>query len=350
MDGIGEQSLTARNRFRRLVNPFAQHLGPLSDLGSDSIWHQAPLPISSVPSGLAEPLAPALPSGYRLSFQGLELLALSGPKADSPRIETQALSLLYVCAGEVHLSVDQLRWSARAGSCLVIPPGGLRWQSSAYSVVCLMLDWASVCDSLQRLSIDPLAQLPTLRGVGCPWRIEAAPGALEACLLASLDQELRLMAALLGGASHPVIRQDMAGHLFRLAVLLALPGLGSGSVLESAAQPDRQIETAFDDLIDYILANLDQPLNLTLLERRSHYGRRSLQYAFQEHFGCTATQWIRAQRLDRAHAMLLQPGPDITVAAIAKACGYRSMGLFSLEFQQRFHRKPSQLLRQCRPD
>jgi AraC-like DNA-binding protein len=36
------------------------------------------------------------------------------------------------------------------------------------------------------------------------------------------------------------------------------------------------------------------------------------------------------------------------VASIAQVCGYRSMSLFSIEFQQRFHIKPSVLLRQSR--
>jgi transcriptional regulator GlxA family with amidase domain len=36
------------------------------------------------------------------------------------------------------------------------------------------------------------------------------------------------------------------------------------------------------------------------------------------------------------------------VASIAQACGYRSMSLFSIEFQQRFHIKPSVLLREAR--
>lgn len=48
------------------------------------------------------------------------------------------------------------------------------------------------------------------------------------------------------------------------------------------------------------------------------------------------------------HQLLRNPAPGDTVASIAEASGYRSMGLFSIEFQQRFHIKPSQLLRQAR--
>jgi AraC-like DNA-binding protein len=38
------------------------------------------------------------------------------------------------------------------------------------------------------------------------------------------------------------------------------------------------------------------------------------------------------------------------VTRIALACGYRSLSLFSIEFQQRFHVKPSVLLRRTRSD
>lgn len=105
---------------------------------------------------------------------------------------------------------------------------------------------------------------------------------------------------------------------------------------------------AFEALIAYINANLDQPLNLTLLQNHIHYSRRALQYAFRQRLGCTATQWIRGQRLDKARRLLGYAAQGESVASIAQACGYRSMSLFSIEFQQRFHIKPSVLLREAR--
>ena len=51
-------------------------------------------------------------------------------------------------------------------------------------------------------------------------------------------------------------------------------------------------------------------------------------------------------RLERARRWLQQPQPGETVTRIAQACGYRSMNLFSMDFQQRFHVKPSELLRE----
>ena len=84
------------------------------------------------------------------------------------------------------------------------------------------------------------------------------------------------------------------------------------------------------------------------LERRSFYSRRALQYAFRDRLGCTATQWIRIQRLDLAQRLLLNPTPEQTVGQVARTCGYRSHSLFSVEYRQRFLVRPSEQLREAR--
>jgi AraC-like DNA-binding protein len=106
------------------------------------------------------------------------------------------------------------------------------------------------------------------------------------------------------------------------------------------------VADAMEELTTYMKDHLSESLNLTILERYSHYSRRSLQYAFRQRFGCTITQWIRSQRLDQAYKRLLGGDANDSVTSIANACGYRSVSLFSIEFQKRFHVKPSVLLRE----
>ena len=101
-------------------------------------------------------------------------------------------------------------------------------------------------------------------------------------------------------------------------------------------------------MLDFIKWNLAKPLNLTQLEMQSHYSRRALQYTFRERLGCTPLQWIRNQRLDLARLSLQNPSPGESVASISSDCGYRTQSLFSVDFQQRFHVRPSQLLREAR--
>ena len=103
-----------------------------------------------------------------------------------------------------------------------------------------------------------------------------------------------------------------------------------------------------DDLIDWIQANLDRPIQLQDLETRSGYSQRSLRNAFHERFGCGPVHWIRSQRLEAARMRLLEPRPGDTVSDIAAACGYRHLSQFSRDFQLAFSVRPSALMRESR--
>ena len=147
--------------------------------------------------------------------------------------------------------------------------------------------------------------------------------------------------------SQPILlgRLGIPKQLSLLSALLASPGVCATLASEQALPREGGVADAIDELIVYMQNNLSEPLNLTVLERYSHYSRRALQYAFRQRFGCTITQWLRAHRLDLAYDHFLQAKPGETVASIARRCGYRSVSLFSLDFQKRFHLKPSTLLR-----
>jgi AraC-like DNA-binding protein len=87
-------------------------------------------------------------------------------------------------------------------------------------------------------------------------------------------------------------------------------------------------------------------INLTQLEQRSGYSRRSLQLVFQQRFGCGPIQWIRRQRLEQARQALLHPEPDDSVGRIAARYGFSSLAVFSREFSNHFGLRPSELLRE----
>jgi AraC-like DNA-binding protein len=129
--------------------------------------------------------------------------------------------------------------------------------------------------------------------------------------------------------------------LLRMVVSWLQPQLLEEQPDEQQRIRERAGRDSFDELIDYIRANLDQPLRLSDLEARSHYSKRALQYAFRERLGCTPRQWIRQQRLEQAMGQLQQGGQDRSIRAIALACGYRHMSHFSSDFKQRFGLSPS---------
>ncbi|MFN5464496.1 MAG: helix-turn-helix transcriptional regulator [Cyanobacteriota bacterium] len=141
-------------------------------------------------------------------------------------------------------------------------------------------------------------------------------------------------------------RLGISNQLTLLTALLASPNLNTPLVTEQKEPKEGGVEEVIDELTDYMLTHLSEPLSLSVLEKHSHYSRRSLQYAFRDKYGCTITQWIRSQRLDHAYQALKAGTPGQTVSSIAHACGYRSVSLFSIEFQNRFHIKPSVMLRE----
>jgi transcriptional regulator GlxA family with amidase domain len=101
-------------------------------------------------------------------------------------------------------------------------------------------------------------------------------------------------------------------------------------------------------LVDWLLAHLDQPISLSELEQRSSYSRRALQYAFKQRFGCGPMQWLRQQRMAKARALLEQPGSSGGLAHVAQACGYICQGSFSRDFVARYGEPPSQVRRRFR--
>lgn len=102
----------------------------------------------------------------------------------------------------------------------------------------------------------------------------------------------------------------------------------------------------FDQLLDWVEANLDRSLQLSDLVEQSGYSQRSLRNFFQERFGCGPIQWIRSRRLNGARARLLSPQASDTVSAIAASFGYPHLSQFSRDFQRAYQVRPSDLLRE----
>ena len=131
----------------------------------------------------------------------------------------------------------------------------------------------------------------------------------------------------------------------RLLVLLLC-----GDQIEAARerqQDDRGCRKAiFDELLQWIEAHLDQPMQLRDLAEQSGYSERSLRNFFQERFGCGPTQWIRSRRLEAARERLLSPRLQDSLSLIASSVGYSHLSQFSRDFHSAYGCKPSALLRE----
>jgi AraC-like DNA-binding protein len=150
---------------------------------------------------------------------------------------------------------------------------------------------------------------------------------------------------------------DTHGHLdvfqvddliYRVFALLLHPRLDSVLAMNRQGGGVAPRERVFEDLLEWIRANLHTPINLTELERRSGYSRRTLQLAFQQRFGCGPVQWIRRQRLDQARQALLQPQPGDRVGSVAARFGFQNLAAFSRAFRAQYGLKPSELIHEGR--
>ena len=95
---------------------------------------------------------------------------------------------------------------------------------------------------------------------------------------------------------------------------------------------------------DYIRTHLDSPITLSALEKVAGMSRRSLQYSFGAHFGCSPMDWVRHQRLELARRRLMDAQPGASVTEIALNCGFTHLATFSRRYQQVFGEPPSSTL------
>jgi AraC-like DNA-binding protein len=294
------------------------------------------------------------PQGWRQRLarspqDSLPLLAADWPAlaAQVEAADDQHLTAIHLSQGHLRLRQRSSSWQIGPGDCALLSPQPFALRGGALSCVIVTL-------SKQRL----LHEGGQLLGTDTPPRSWTP-------LLKDSDGRLlttRVMTSGLGAVlGHGLAMVSLLGHcqpwlperfggdrlIHQLVALMLFPELRRRQPLERLVDRGRRGHDAFDDLLETISSHLHQPLSLDWLVQTSHYSARTLQYKFRQRLGCTATDWIRTQRLELARRRLQHPRPGDTVASIASECGYRTVNLFSVDFQQRFHVRPSDLLREA---
>lgn len=130
---------------------------------------------------------------------------------------------------------------------------------------------------------------------------------------------------------HSLYRMSRGLEIFRRAIV------------ETSAQPAekelRRSSRTPEDIRLYIMANLSQDLSLNKLEDHFHINRRSLQRTFKAEFGVTLSDFIRRERLNKAHTSLKHYG--MTITQVAHIAGYSSTANFTTAFRKEFGFPPS---------
>jgi AraC-like DNA-binding protein len=99
--------------------------------------------------------------------------------------------------------------------------------------------------------------------------------------------------------------------------------------------------------VDFVEANLEGPITTASLADAAGVSARSLQLGFARELGCSPSEYVREQRLDRARTLLLglDPREGHTVTTVALTVGFSHLGRFSRDYRHRFGEPPSATLR-----
>jgi AraC-like DNA-binding protein len=331
-----------------LIHPLCQRLTP-----SPSPQHTARTLGQVLPLSQLEALTP--PSGWWhqdgcIPLPSLPIAAWMGsPMA----LETDGHPhhwLLLQHDGHATLLQHHQELSLAPGNGLLLPGRSFRLITNACSTTALPIPPQLLLDAANAMAPSgwfPSHSFPLRQ----PRQLGRADDGHAPILLEALHQLLPSLVQL-APLQPPLLESLAPGEPFlRLLAALVFPELGNGTAsqppkLKSNGRSHRG-DKRLDPLLTFIQANLEEALPLQVLERVSNDSRRTLHYAFQERFGCTPMQWIRQQRLARAHHRLLHPKPGDTVTSISLGCGYRSLGRFNTDFQRMYGAKPSVVLRQA---
>jgi len=93
--------------------------------------------------------------------------------------------------------------------------------------------------------------------------------------------------------------------------------------------------------LDYMHANLGEPITITDIAQAADVNVRTLQKSFRQTLGLTPMQVLRNARLDTAHYLLMARCTTQSVSDTAYSSGFSHLGRFSFYYRNRFGYRPS---------
>jgi transcriptional regulator GlxA family with amidase domain len=122
--------------------------------------------------------------------------------------------------------------------------------------------------------------------------------------------------------------QAVASHAARLAVAPLVRDGGQAQFIQQAALP---ASSSLAPLLEWMLANLEQPIDVTSLAKRASMTPRTFARRFQDQTGATPIQWLLKSRVRRAQELL-----ETTLASVdqvSAAVGFDSPVTFRARFR-----------------
>jgi AraC-like DNA-binding protein len=190
---------------------------------------------------------------------------------------------------------------------------------------------------LDRARVESVAAAVT--GTTGPVHFELALDAAVGRLVGLLETAVELAGSDLAAARPHLLWQ--LEQVIVESLLLSQPSNRSRALTpDHAPAPSSRVRRAMAYLTDH----LAEPVSITAVAADCGVSVRSLQESFRRELDTTPRQWLKAQRLARAHALLSGGGEHLTVTEVAYACGFLHLGEFGAAFKARYGIAPSAML------
>ncbi|OQM76515.1 helix-turn-helix transcriptional regulator [Manganibacter manganicus] len=283
-----------------------------------------------------------VPCEMQARFQdidGVSVAALAGNYAvrATSRIDSPVLTLTFVTKGPMAISasVGAQNIDAGEGDCLVTPVNEGRLAQIAPEGTKLVVDVPEriLSDVLSRhFHIEPPRRIdwhPLVR------REQSSLAVLQRLII---DAHNMLESIQTGDipSRHAVLASQYR-DLIVSSLLLTLPN----SIMDTLSRDnDRLTPRAIRRALDFMRANLAEPITIDMIASAAGCSPRALHYTFRQQYQTTPMIYLRQMRLEAAEE-LLRSGSYANLTDVALSVGFRNPGRFSGAFRRRFGYLPS---------
>jgi Transcriptional regulator containing an amidase domain and an AraC-type DNA-binding HTH domain len=213
-------------------------------------------------------------------------------------------------------------------------PFTVRWSPEAVQYA-VKLPRRSLEGQLSRLINQPVEQ-PIRFDLGFDLTTPMGQALLSAVTF--LRQELSRPG---GIASQHLVREQLESMVLT-QILLTIPN----SYTDVLHRPERPATRAkIGRVIEMIEERPDANWTLAELAHAAGVTARALQRGFKEVVGMSPTAYVRAVRLDRVHAELVERAGEVAVADVAVRWGFFHLSRFAQQYRERFGVLPSETVR-----
>jgi AraC-like DNA-binding protein len=266
----------------------------------------------------------------------LERVRWQGAPAGGVGEHPGVLRVGQVLGGAVRVTSGRDTLACRGPFLLPQQPYTSLWED--LDVLTLSLDAAVVQDEARNLFASDVLRLE-FRGAG---PVTPALGRYWAGLIAHVGRDLLPREEVM---SNPLLRAEMTRSLVT-ALLHVFPN----SFLEHLQDPAPAPQPGSGGVrraVAFIDASLGEPIGLAEIAAAARMSPRGLQAAFRREKGTTPLEYLRAARLEAAHADLVAADPTtgVSVAAIAAGWGFAHPGRFAAAYRNHYGQAPSTTLR-----